>query len=74
MVDSESLLPTEKQKDQSSVSRWVSYLSLILAIIAILLAVMGAFKKVIILLLFNSSQVLRVQFSILLRVPMSKAV
>lgn len=74
MVDSESLLPTEKQKDQSSVSRWVSYLSLILAIIAILLAVMGAFKKVISLLSFNSSQMLRVQFSILRRVPMSKAV
>ena len=48
MVDSEALLPAEKEKNQSPVSSWVYYLSLVLAVIAILLAVMGAFKKVII--------------------------
>lgn len=47
MVDSEALLPPEKQKTQSSASSWVYYLSLVLAIIAILLAVIGTFKKVI---------------------------
>lgn len=71
MVDSEALLPAEKEKNQSPVSSWVYYLSLVLAIIAILLAVIGAFKKVIIQLLFNSSQLLRVRFSIRLRVQMS---
>lgn len=52
MVDSEALLPPEKQKNQSPVSSWVYYLSLVLAIVAILLAVIATFKKVIILFFY----------------------
>lgn len=46
MVDSESLLPEQKEKKQNNTLAWTYYISLALSIVAVLLAIISYFKKV----------------------------